>query len=96
MRPVLPALAWLPPQVTFAGVIRPQGSFNVDQYRVLDDILSGLNSNNRSSLPIKQVAATLGFDDDAYFGRFFKKQTGLRPTEFRERALAALAERSSG
>lgn len=35
------------------------------------------------SMGIKQVAAALGFDDDAYFGRFFKKHTGLRPGEFR-------------
>jgi len=35
------------------------------------------------SLGIKQLAAALGFDDDAYFGRFFKKHTGLRPGEFR-------------
>lgn len=36
-----------------------------------------------SSLSVKQIAATLGFEDEAYFGRFFKKQTGHRPTEFR-------------
>lgn len=35
------------------------------------------------SLGIKQLAAALGFEDDAYFGRFFKKHTGLRPGEFR-------------
>jgi AraC family transcriptional activator of pobA len=39
-----------------------------------------------STLSIKQVAAELGFDDEAYFGRFFKKQTGMRPGEFREMA----------
>ena len=39
-----------------------------------------------SSLSIKQVAAELGFVDEAYFGRFFKKQTGHRPTEFRDMA----------
>jgi AraC family transcriptional activator of pobA len=44
-----------------------------------------------SSLSIKQVAADLGFDDEAYFGRFFKKQTGFRPTEFRELARKRLA-----
>jgi AraC family transcriptional regulator, transcriptional activator of pobA len=44
-----------------------------------------------SSLGIKQVAAELGFDDEAYFGRFFKKQTGYRPTEFREMARRQLA-----
>ena len=44
-----------------------------------------------SSLGVKQIAAELGFDDHAYFGRFFKKQTGHRPTEFR-----ALARRKGG
>ncbi len=37
-----------------------------------------------STLSIKQVAAELGFDDEAYFGRFFKKHGGHTPTEFRE------------
>ena len=44
-----------------------------------------------SSLSIKQVAAELGFDDEAYFGRFFKKHTGQRPTEFRTMAQRRLA-----
>lgn len=44
-----------------------------------------------SSLSVKQVAAELGFDDEAYFGRFFKKQTGARPTEFRAMARQELA-----
>jgi AraC family transcriptional activator of pobA len=43
-----------------------------------------------SSLSVKQVAAELGFDDEAYFARFFKKQTGLRPSEFRSSARRAL------
>lgn len=37
-----------------------------------------------ASAGVKQVAAALGFEDDAYFGRFFKKHTGLRPGEFRQ------------
>lgn len=41
-------------------------------------------------LPIKQLAALLGFADDAYFGRFFRRHMGLSPTEFRARALAQL------
>jgi AraC family transcriptional activator of pobA len=44
-----------------------------------------------SSLSIKQVAAALGFDDEAYFGRFFRKHTGHRPTEFRAMARRQLA-----
>jgi AraC family transcriptional activator of pobA len=44
-----------------------------------------------SSLSIKQVAAQLGFDDEAYFGRFFKKHTGHRPSDFRALARRQLA-----
>ncbi|WP_085315408.1 helix-turn-helix domain-containing protein [Derxia lacustris] len=45
-----------------------------------------------SSLSVKQIAAQLGFEDEAYFGRFFRKQTGLRPTEFRLHGRRRLAE----
>jgi len=44
-----------------------------------------------STLSVKQVAAELGYDDEAYFGRFFKKHTGQRPTEFREMARRQMA-----
>lgn len=45
-----------------------------------------------STLTIKQIAAWLGFADEAYFGRFFKKHGGRTPTEFREAARARLGE----
>jgi AraC family transcriptional regulator, transcriptional activator of pobA len=32
---------------------------------------------------IKQIAAKLGFEDEAYFSRFFKKETGQSPKTFR-------------
>lgn len=48
-----------------------------------------------STLSIKQVAAVLGFSDDAYFGRFFKKHTGQKPTEFREAAWQKLKPQTS-
>jgi len=38
-------------------------------------------------LPIKQLAAELGFEDDAYFSRFFRKHLGVSPTAFRSQAL---------
>lgn len=44
-----------------------------------------------SSLSIKQIAAELGFEDEAYFGRFFKKHTGQTPTAFRIEARQRLA-----
>lgn len=43
---------------------------------------------------VKQLAGELGFEDDAYFSRFFKRHTGLSPRAFRAQALARLAAAS--
>ncbi len=40
-----------------------------------------------TTLPIKLLANELGFEDDAYFSRFFRKHAGLTPKAFRARAL---------
>ncbi len=45
-----------------------------------------------TSLPVKQLAAELGFDDDAYFSRFFRKHTGLSPKAFRAQAIGQMAQ----
>ena len=37
-----------------------------------------------SNLSGKELAYDLGFDESAHFNNFFKKTTGLTPTEFRE------------
>lgn len=47
-------------------------------------------------LPIKQLAAELGFEDDAYFSRFFRKHLGISPTAFRSRALQSMQAASGG
>lgn len=39
-------------------------------------------------LSVKEIAYSLGFDDPAYFTRFFTRQTGLTPTQFRKRNAA--------
>jgi AraC family transcriptional regulator, transcriptional activator of pobA len=36
-----------------------------------------------NQLDIAQIAFDLGFKDASYFARFFKRSTGLSPTEFR-------------
>ncbi|MBE9583102.1 helix-turn-helix domain-containing protein [Mucilaginibacter sp. JRF] len=36
-----------------------------------------------SALSIKQISYDLGFNDPAFFGRFFKQQTTLTPAQFR-------------
>jgi AraC family transcriptional activator of pobA len=41
-----------------------------------------------TDMSVKRLASDLGFVDEAYFGRFFRKHTGLTPREFRARARA--------
>ena len=44
---------------------------------------------------IKQLAYTLGFADETYFGRFFRKHTGLSPREFRAKATDSVLSRGT-
>lgn len=37
-----------------------------------------------TQLPVAQVAYRLNFDDNSYFGRFFKRYTGITPERFRK------------
>lgn len=37
-----------------------------------------------SELEVKQIALDLGFRDTSYFSRYFRKQAGIQPGEFRE------------
>lgn len=40
-----------------------------------------------SALSVKEISYELGFNDPAFFGRFFKKHTGFTPAEFRTQRL---------
>ncbi|MDO8318289.1 helix-turn-helix domain-containing protein [Rhodoferax sp.] len=46
-----------------------------------------------TSNSIKQLAYVLGFSDETYFCRFFRKHTGVSPREFRTKAMAAMIDR---
>lgn len=43
-------------------------------------------------IPVSEVAGKLNFSDNSYFSKFFKKQAGLTPEEFRKRALQTYYE----
>ncbi|ETN96260.1 AraC family transcriptional regulator [Zhouia amylolytica AD3] len=51
------------------------------QQRVITEAKRLLQS---TTLSIKEIAFTLGFTDHAYFSNFFKSQTGITPSGFRE------------
>ena len=36
-----------------------------------------------TNMTVKEIAYSLNYDDDAYFVRFFTKNTGISPTSFR-------------
>jgi AraC family transcriptional regulator, transcriptional activator of pobA len=38
-----------------------------------------------TSLSVSEIASDLGFDDAAYFSRFFHKRCGMSPSKFRLR-----------
>ena len=37
-----------------------------------------------TGMPIAEIACAVGFDDQSYFTRIFKKQTGIAPGKYRE------------
>ncbi|MFB2118325.1 helix-turn-helix domain-containing protein [Parapedobacter sp. 2B3] len=47
-------------------------------------ILESKKQLHLTYLSIKEIAARLGFDDEHYFSRYFKKQVGISPSSFRE------------
>jgi AraC family transcriptional activator of pobA len=40
--------------------------------------------------PVSRIAFELGFDDAAYFSRFFRRHVGVAPGEYRERVGSGL------
>jgi two-component system response regulator YesN len=42
----------------------------------------GLLAN--SSMTVKEIALAVGYPDEKYFSRLFKKNTGIKPTEYRK------------
>ena len=54
------------------------------QYRIELKMNMAKNMLSDSSVPICDVSEALGFTNCAYFCRFFKKKTGMTPSEYRQ------------
>ena len=47
-------------------------------------ILEAKRMAKYTNMMIKEIAASLGYDDPSYFVKLFKRQTGFLPSEFRD------------
>ena len=59
--------------------------FDLIQERILTEAKIELKTSSDS---IKEISYLLGFGDPAFFGRFFKRHTGITPAEFRKKQIA--------
>ncbi len=48
-------------------------------------VLEAKRQLQHTSLNIKEIGYTLGFEDPSYFVKFFKREAGMMPSEFRTR-----------
>jgi AraC-type DNA-binding domain-containing proteins len=59
---------------------------HITPLQMIDDriILESKRMLKHTSLRVKEIAYQLGFEDSSYFVKFFKKQTGYLPMDFRD------------
>lgn len=64
-----------------------RAAFNMSALAVINQrvVLEAMRDLTFTLMSVKEIAYSLGFDDPAYFTRFFTKQTGVTPTQFRKR-----------
>lgn len=65
--------------------LSPQGYLHRELTREACELLAN------TGMPVSQVGFRLGFSDPAYFNRFFSRQTGASPGQYRRRAKARRA-----
>ena len=55
------------------------------EYQIQQKIFSAKNLLGHTKLSVKEIAASLGYDDQHYFSYMFKKRCGLSPTQYRKK-----------
>lgn len=72
-------------------IVREKFGFTVSQiiYHLL--LIEAKREIGHGRKSIKEIAYELGFSEQSYFSRFFKKQTGSTPESFRQQALTPVS-----
>lgn len=72
-------------------IVREKFGFTVSQiiYHLL--LIEAKREIGHGRKSIKEIAYELGFSEQSYFSRFFKKQTGTTPENFRQQALTPVS-----
>lgn len=77
-----------------SGMFRKETGQTISEYIQYVRIEKSKLLLQQPAISISDIAAMCGFEEQSYFSRVFKKQTGFSPKQFRQIALAHTAEAS--
>ncbi len=69
----------------FSTVIKTKTGKSANQWIQDKTITEAQALLSKSSTPVKEIAYRLGFNEPTHFSKFFKKQTGLTPNQYRNK-----------
>jgi AraC-like DNA-binding protein len=64
-------------------------------YQIQQKMFSARNMLANTNLSAKEIAASLGYEDQHYFSFMFKKRCGMSPTQYRKKVRAEYAAREA-
>ena len=70
---------------TFRRTFREHTGISPHQYRLHLKVSAARELLRSTTLSVKEISYRCGFEDEQYFCRIFKRQTGNTPSQFRER-----------
>lgn len=69
-----------------AHLFREQTGVSMVRWREDQRVILAKHMLQSSRMPVSTIAARVGYDDQLYFSRVFRKRVGVSPTEFRQRS----------
>ncbi len=67
----------------FSTVIKTKTGKSANQWIQDKTVIEAQALLSKSSTPVKEIAYSLGFNEPTHFSKFFKKQTGKTPNQYR-------------